>query len=37
MAYRFTEMNPEEYRKWIEGVFLGIDKHVQQKGGNYGH
>lgn len=37
MACRFTEMNPDEYRKWIEGVFLGIDKHVQQKGNNYGY
>ena len=37
MAYSFTEMNPEEYRKWIEDVFLGIDKHVLQKGGNYGN
>lgn len=37
MALRFTEMNPDEYRKWIEGVFLGIDKYVQQKGNNYGY
>ena len=29
-------MNPDEYRKWIEGVFLGIDKHVLQEGGHYG-
>ena len=36
MAYSFTEMNPDEYRKWIEGVFLGIDKHVLQEGGHYG-
>ena len=31
-----NEMNPDEYRKWIEGVFLGIDKHVLQEGGHYG-
>lgn len=37
MAYRFTEMNPDEYRKWIEGVFFGIDKHVQRRGDNNGH
>lgn len=37
MAYRFTEMNPDEYRKWIEGIFLGIDKHVQQRGEYNGH
>lgn len=37
MAYRFTEMNPDEYRKWIEGIFLGIDKYVQQKDNNYGY
>ena len=37
MAYSFTEMNPEEYQKWIKDIFLGIDKHVLQKGGNYGN
>lgn len=37
MAYSFTEVNPDEYRKWIEGVSLGIDKHVLQKGVNYGN
>lgn len=28
MAYSFTKMNGDEYRKWIDGICLGIDKHV---------
>ena len=32
MAYRFTEMNPAAYQKWIEYIDLGIEKHVLQKG-----
>ena len=31
MARRFTEINPDEYRKWLEGIFLGIDKYVLQE------
>jgi len=37
MARRFTEINPDEYRKWIENVFLGIEKYVLQERGNHGY
>ena len=37
MARSFTEINPDEYRKWLEDVFLGIDKYVPQESGTHGY
>lgn len=36
MAYRFTEMDPVDYRKWIDGIELGMDKLTQKEGRSYG-
>ena len=36
MAYRFTEIDPEDYRKWIDGIELGMDKLPQKEGETYG-
>lgn len=32
MAYRFTEIDPEDYRNWVNGIALGIDRLMQQEG-----
>lgn len=37
MARSYTEINPDEYRKWIENIFLGIEKYVLQERGNHGY
>ena len=37
MAKIYTEINPDEYRKWLEHIAVGIDTYVRQESGPYGY
>lgn len=36
MAYRFTEIDPEDYRKWIDDIEQGMEKLTQKEGEIHG-